>query len=71
VIVVGVLATQLGIAATLWVAAVAVALAGIATLVAQDVRAIGVESEPAPPPETMPRSRGVAARYAASQATPT
>jgi MFS family permease len=54
VIVVGVVATRLGTVTTLWIAAIMVTLAGIATLFAQDVRSIG-GSAPEPSP-VVPRA---------------
>jgi MFS family permease len=47
VILIGLVATQLGTSTTLWASTVLVALAGFATLIAQDVRTIGSEPEPA------------------------
>jgi predicted MFS family arabinose efflux permease len=55
VIVVGVVATRLGTVTTLWIAAIMVTLAGIATLFAQDVRSIG-GSAPVEPPAVVPRA---------------
>jgi MFS family permease len=68
VIVIGLVATRLGTATTLWVAAALVAVAGITTLLAQDVRAIGPRPAEAPVPLRVVRPRSAEPERAASSA---
>jgi len=54
VIVIGFVATRLGMTTTLWLAAIAVTIAGVATLAAQDVRSIGSTSPTVEAPPDAP-----------------